>query len=122
MEAVETTRCRYCQSENLTVELTPNLPHYGKEVCLSCNRHLRWIPKPEQDRVKRPAAHTDLVRKYSRGFCEMCGKMEADLPDRQTLEANHIIEFQDGGDPGRENVSIICTRCHKLIHLLRTWC
>ena len=122
MATITTPYCAYCFSTDLSVELTPNLSHYGKEVCMACRRFLRWIPKPDQERVKRPAAHTDLVRKYSRGFCEMCGKQEADLPGRQTLEANHIVEFQEGGDHGRENVSIVCTRCHKLIHLLRTWC
>jgi hypothetical protein len=29
----------------------------------------------------------------------MCGARETELPPGQTLEAQHVVEYQDGGEP-----------------------
>lgn len=112
--------CQFCQSTEVVFSETPQLPHYGREDCADCGRFIRWVPKPEGDRVRRPSAHRGLVHKFSRGFCEMCLRKENELPDGQTLEAQHVEEFSGGGEPKRENIWIICTACHKLIHCIRT--
>jgi predicted restriction endonuclease len=103
------------------VTLTPESPHHARADCQDCGRFLQWLPKPDAERIRRPAAHRELVRKYSRGFCELCGTREADLPPGQTLEAQHVEEYHEGGEPKRENIWIVCTACHKLIHWRRTW-
>lgn len=105
------------------IELTPHLPHYGKELCSTCGAFLRWIKKPDSDagKYRRPSAHRDLVEKYGRGYCEMCLTAEADLPGRQSLEAHHVEEFAKGGPATRENVWIVCTGCARLIHAIRTY-
>lgn len=38
---------RECSHEIREVILTPELKHHGKELCKTCGRFLRWIPKPE---------------------------------------------------------------------------
>lgn len=111
--------CSTCGSTKRRIELTPDLLHYGKEVCGN-GHHLRWVPTPGKEKAHRPAAHKDLVRKYSLGYCEICLIAEDHLPPRQTLEAHHIIEHQDGGGELRENIQIVCTKCHRLIHWNRT--
>lgn len=116
-----TTPCQRCGATERHVELTPDGPHHAKEVCARCGRWLRWLPKPDQDRAKRPANHRELVRKYGRGFCQWCLTPERDLPARQTLEGHHIIPYADGGTDDRANVLILCTGCHKLAHLMRTY-
>jgi len=60
------------------------------------------------------------VHKYSDGFCELCLLKPDELPPGQTLEAHHIIEVQDGGSADRENIWIVCTKCARLIHWMRT--
>lgn len=117
----EEPSCKYCGSTDIEMILTPELPHYAKDVCRSCGRHLRWLPKPDAEKVKRPAAHRELVRKYAQGYCELCMTAEDDLPDGQVLEAQHVVDFADGGGEGRENIWIVCTKCHKLIHWVRQW-
>lgn len=109
----------FCSHEDTREILTPEMQHHGKEVCNGCGKFLRWIPKPDNEKVRRPAKHRDLVKKYSKGFCELCLKSEVELPNGQGLEAQHVIEFQDGGTEGRENIWIVCTACHKLIHWMR---
>ena len=113
--------CPRCASPNLVQTPTPDLPHHAREDCKNCGRFVRWVSKPESERVRRPSAHRDLVAKFGRGFCEMCGVREEHLPPGQVLEAQHVEEFQEGGEPTRENVWIVCTKCHKLIHWARHW-
>ena len=113
--------CRYCESSNLEQRLTPDGPHYAAERCLNCGRHLRWIPKPDSEKARRPAAHRELVRKFGRGFCELCLLAENDLPGGQTLEGHHVVPFAAGGTDEQHNVQILCTGCHRFIHWRRTY-
>jgi len=95
--------------------------HYARVDCADCRRFLRWLPKPDADRAKRPASHRDLVGRFGRGYCELCGINEADLPKPETLEGHHVDEFQNGGEPTRENVWILCSACHSLVNWRRTY-
>ncbi len=113
---IDRKTCKQCGSDNLLAEETPDTPHHAKEMCGDCGAYQRWLPKPDSEKARRPAAHRDLVRKYSEGYCELCLIAEDNLPAEQTLEGHHIIEHQDGGGEGRENIQIVCTKCHKLIH------
>ena len=116
--------CPNCGAEyKPEIEIQELGVHYAKEKCAACHRFRRWIPKPSTDttKYKRPKAHTDLVKKYSRGFCELCLVNAANLPKGQTLEAQHVIEYQDGGEPTRENIWIVCTACHRFVHWIRTY-
>ena len=113
-------RCPNCSSTELGVRRRPDTPHWGELICGYCAHHFYWLPKPESEKTKRPASHRDLVHKYSDGFCELCLLRPEQLPPGQTLEAHHIIEVQDGGSADRENIWIVCTKCARLIHWMRT--
>lgn len=114
--------CPHCGAkQDSLVELTPNGPHYGKAICGKCNRFMRWIPKPDNEKRKRESRHTDLVRKYSQGFCELCLITQENLPINETLEAHHVVEYRSAGEADRSNIWILCTRCHKLVHWSRTY-
>lgn len=113
--------CPACHCQRVTVEPTPGGPHHAKELCADCRRFLRWVPKPGAERIRRPAGHRDLVEKFSRGFCQFCRRTEGVLPPGQTLEGHHIVELQDGGSSERDNILVLCTACHKLLHWMRTW-
>src|SRR4051812_42434580 len=107
--------CRRCGSIEVLVELVDpasGMQHHASAKCATCGKFKRWLPKPDADKKKRPAAHRDLVKKYSRGHCELCLRTEDELPSREQLEAHHVDEFCEGGDPGRENIWIVCTYCH----------
>ncbi len=114
--------CRHCGARwEPTITRMESGPHWAKETCTACRRFLRWLPKPDREKTKREAKHVDLVRKHGRGFCELCLIRESHLPQPQTLEAHHVIEYANGGDADRENILIVCTACHALIHWRRTY-
>lgn len=116
--------CRFCQEPGPhIVKLRTSGVHYADCTCAKCGKHLGFPPKPDSDpsKYRRPTAHRDLVADYSRGFCEMCLRKHAELPKGQTLEAQHVVEFQDGGGNERGNIWIICTACHRMIHWIRTY-
>jgi hypothetical protein len=114
--------CKRCGAA-LEFVKTPELPHYGKMVCVNseCGRCAYWVPKPDQDKARRPAAHRDLVKAFSRGYCELCLTREDQLRGGRVLEAHHVVEFTDGGSNERDNILIVCTGCHRLVHWLRTY-
>lgn len=106
------SECRNCGGQ-LTETLTPELPHYGKRVCGECGMHNGWIPKPGSK--NRGAKHGDLVRKHSKGFCEMCLRLVSELRPGDLLEAHHVVPYKQGGASERDNLWIVCTPCHRII-------
>jgi len=119
-----TLNCLKCHRDTATkLVLTPDLPHYGKLLCAECGMFRGWAKKPDSEATKyqRPKMHQNLVAKYSRGYCELCLKLEAELDRRAVLEAHHVIEFHDAGDPSRANVWILCTPCHRLVTWMRKY-
>ena len=103
-------------------ERRTNGTHYADCRCAKCGQH--WFPpKPETDvtKYKRPKSHAELVNKFSRGFCELCGFKSEELPRSETLHAHHVEAYAEGGEPTRENTWIVCTACHSLIEHQRTY-
>ena len=84
-----------------------------------------WQPKPENEKTKRPARHLDLVKKYGRGFCELCGlPVDALLALKRHLLGHHVVECGPDGSKSsdeRENVWIVCNACHSNIHRTRDY-
>jgi hypothetical protein len=121
--------CPSCGSEELNDELVDpasGMLHWGKRVCARCGRHIKWLPKPDQLRTRRPARHRNLVDKYGRGFCELCLRWAKDLPPLEQLIGHHVNHpdaptCAESDDPGRENVWILCTYCHALVGQQRTY-
>lgn len=115
--------CPHCKIETRG-ELAPHHFHYGIFRCYKCGK-THFPPKPETDptKYKREKSHTDLVKKFSKGFCEMCLRDEATIKKRTSegLDAHHVIPYQYGGEPTRENIWILCTCCHKQIEHYRRY-
>lgn len=122
METVN-QKCRYpgCLGMEMRLRVRDSGPHYADLICNTCGKHNGFKSKPDADRSKRPKAHTDLVAKFGRGFCELCLRPKCELRKCDVLEAQHVEEYQGGGDSSRENIWIVCTACHKLIHWMRTY-
>ncbi len=97
--------------------------HYSDICCTGCGKHLGFGRKPDDDatKYKRPKSHAELVNKFSRGHCELCGFDKGNLPRGETLTAHHVARFSEGGEASRENTWIVCTACHSLIEHQRTY-
>lgn len=112
--------CPKCGSEEFTPGPGPGKDEFRKAVCLRCTA-VWWQPKDENEKTKRPAAHRSLARKFGQGFCEFCGRLEAQLPKGETLTGHHIEEYQHDGEATAENTLVLCTMCHAYSHHLRTY-
>ena len=116
--------CTACGYQGpLTSILRESGVHYAEWRCPECNKHHGFIPKPDGDssRQKREPSHRELVKKFGKGFCECCLTKEGRLRKGRTLEAHHVIEYQDGGTAERDNLWILCTACHQQVHWIRTY-
>lgn len=115
--------CKRCAVDKAGMLLPGVGPHWGKWVC-TCGC-VAWLPKPDGDpsKYKRENIHKDLVKKYSKGYCEMCLRTEEAVRTRpnETLEAHHVIPYQHGGSHERDNIWIVCTACHKYIEHVRRY-
>lgn len=94
-------------------------PHHGKYVCKECGTFAGWMPKPtnETKRKKNKYSADDLGINY----CQMCLRPKSRLGSRETLEPHHIKEIQHGGDDIPENIWVVCSYCHKVIHQRRIY-
>jgi len=120
----ECFQCPSCLSTDLSEIIEPTRGgHHGRLVCNHCNRFIKWIPKPKEEKNGDPRAEVSkkLVSQYSKGFCEICLRKHDELPSPQTLEGHHIVQVKDGGTDDRDNIQIVCTACHRWIHWQRTY-
>ena len=111
-----------CGYLNGRCEYSPaKAPHYANMRCRQCGKHHGFIPSPDANKVKRPAAHKNLVEKSGVKHCQMCLRHRDRLVHPDTLTAHHVEEFCKGGDSDMSNLWIVCTACHSLINWTRTY-
>lgn len=114
--------CRFCGTPGPHfVKVMTEGKHYARVTCAECSAFIGWLPKPDNEKARRPATHRDLVAKFGRGYCEMCLTPESKLPKGESLEGHHVDEYQNGGEASRENTWILCTACHSLVNWRRTY-
>ena len=113
--------CPHCGIPMVWVKKMATGPHYAKKQCEACGRFICWVPMPDSLKRRRPAKHRDLVKKWSNGFCEMCGLREEDLRKPEVLESHHVMPFAKGGSNEKNNIWIVCSSCHSLIEHQRCY-
>lgn len=118
--------CKSCNEENYShahLINDHNNPHYAKYECVGCGAWHSWCAKPDSARKRRSGAHSDLVARFGRGYCELCLRTPEELRRADTLVGHHVLEFakSDEPDSSRENVWILCTACHAMVHHTRTY-
>jgi hypothetical protein len=114
-------QCPRCKRRwEVEFEIKQTGPHWAKLRCKACG--CVWFPpKPDRDKAKRPSRQAKLVKRYSRGYCELCLIPADKIPSPEILTAHHVQEFHDAGDESRENIWILCSRCERLVHHQRTY-
>lgn len=114
-----TWQCWSCHSFEYIDEIMPEThPHHARRNCARCGVMWRWLPKPENEKKpsRRGNGDVQLGRKFSRGYCEMCLQSESAFG---SPDGHHVIEHQHGGTSDRDNVWVLCKRCHELVHWAR---
>ena len=112
--------CRICNCDTFQKHIIrPIGPHYGEQVCNICNNRIKFLRKPQNEnkRKKNKYSASDL----GIGYCEMCLRDRQQLMGYETLEVHHKTQISDGGEDTPENIWVICTPCHKIIHHHRTY-
>ena len=93
--------------------------HFAKAICPSCNSFVSWVSKPKNEgqRKKTGIKLKKYIPENMQGFCELC------LRDKNTLkklnlffEIHHVIPVKDEGEDCTENLRLVCSQCHSLIH------
>lgn len=87
------TRCRSCEGKARIVEAR-STRKWGED-------HHAW----KGDNARRETKHKRARRRYLLGPCEQC--------DKQGTERHH--KDNDPGNNTKENVMIVCRRCHMII-------
>lgn len=112
--------CKDCK------EKTPHIiipldtgPHYGELRCEICDKFWGFEPKPINNGKRPRNKHTPQSLEIDN--CQLCLRARCDLINTETLESHHIIEIQDSGPDTPENVWVLCTPCHRMVHYLRTY-
>jgi len=104
--------------------LTPLLAHHARWDCPVCDRFLGWEAKPENADKKRrkPQDHLRWIfEEESIDYCQLCLRQVHQLPEHGTLHVHHIIEVQNGGEPSRNNLMLLCNACHELVYVVRKY-
>lgn len=117
------TVCKVCGGRGTIVHGPHPGGHYAKIDCSKCGRWIRWLPKPDVEKHRRPAAHRDLVEKFGKGFCELCLRKKDQLPLPQTLIGHHVDPYAKSRNKElkKEDVWILCTMCHRIVEWMRTY-
>ena len=93
--------------------------HYAEKRCPICNAHLGYLPKPKnlnkRPKNKYTAASLEIEA------CQLCLRHRDMLGRRGVLEIHHVNEIQVGGEDTVENIWVLCTSCHSLVHHQRTY-
>ena len=117
----ENTKDYYCKKcGTLCEQIAYDGPkHFAKAICPSCNSFVSWVSKPknEDKRKKTGIKLKKFIPEDMQDFCELC------LRDKDTLkklniffEIHHVVPVKDQGEDTTENLRLVCSQCHSLIH------
>lgn len=111
--------CQDCCTKLKFIE-TPDITHYGKEVCAKCGQFYRWVGKPKNKDKRKDKNSNWRERWKDRGFiCGMCGATEEDYPKSSQWELDHVIPLLEGGEDKFENTMMLCKYCHSIKNSLQ---
>lgn len=113
--------CPRCSADldfNMEFQETPELQHYGKELCGQCGVWLRWVSKPENVGVRTKTSRFK-IKHFAQELCEICRRPRAMLGNNETLEIHHKDVNPD--NDVMENLLLLCTCCHRQVHHNHTY-
>lgn len=119
--------CRKCNKEVEPKFIKrPDIVHSGGELkCPICDLHFKWQKKDKN--INKRTVSIYLVSDFNINYCQLCLRTKDRLGLNETLTRHHIIEinpkYEDElkGEDTPDNIWIVCTHCHQLIHHTRTY-
>ncbi len=92
-----------------------------KAVCARCGAYIKFLPQHVDAKGKRENKHTDLAKKYTRGFCDLCGLLEKHIPVKESFHGHHVDQYVAKGSNEHWNIWVLCTWCHQIVHQIRDY-
>lgn len=111
--------CKYCGEVETWIRPRPETPHNAELVCKECNRFIKWIPKPKNEKAREKRPPYPKPSDIAIGYCQICLLPKENLLTNETLETHHINGNPADRSPG--NFLVVCTSCHGLINHQRTY-
>lgn len=119
------TTCTQCKRKFIVpdyVKLSSG-PHSEKAICPHCGKYLFFVAKPKNE-------HKKVIRGCGKALkpsdlditnCQLCMRTTDMLGTRGILVCHHVIEMQNGGLDEKENIWVLCSYCHSMVHHARTY-
>lgn len=122
---VAKSMCKQCQVEIIPVlSKEPHALHGYKRLCPVCGAFCGWNGKEKALKTtdgKRTKSSNWTVKGLNIDYCQMCLRPKKFLANGDTLEIHHIKPVKDGGKDDPDNINVLCTSCHKIVHHRRTY-
>ena len=112
--------CRRCSLDDELFEVPrPDTPHNAEIRCRRCDAFVSWKPKDKNigKRPKNKITPEDMGIDY----CQLCLRKKNRLGTNETLDTHHVIEISICGKDEKENIWVVCTHCHALVHHTRRY-
>lgn len=116
-------KCHHCEHQGKPMRGRFNELHGYAFVCEQCERFLAWggknkaiMAEDKRQRSSQWTAHRLRIRS-----CQMCLREQDELGTREQLEVHHVQPVSQGGADQPDNLWVVCTACHRLIHWQQTY-
>lgn len=117
----------FCYGCKLNVGVTEETTYRNHSWCgnQSCkdkiDERARKINSSKKNRSKRSGSYRKGVSRRKKQMmrdrygnnCFMCKSLES---NENILECHHIVPVSEGGSDNFENLSLLCRKCHSLVH------
>ena len=112
-----------CPKCNKIVQVEETLceegPHFSQIRCPDCNYFFGFRAKPKNDdKLEHRPNGAPTPKDLAIDYCELCLR-EKNETHRHILETHHKDGNPSNND--RLNLEVLCLRCHKLVHWVRTY-
>lgn len=98
---------------------------HGYELrCSYCDTFVGWGGKKQavkNENGDRQRSSQWTAKRLNKDYCEMCQRPKHLLGHGERLEVHHVVEVEQGGEDVPENIWVLCTPCHRLVHHQRTY-
>lgn len=98
--------------------------HGYKLHCPKCGLFVGWSGKRQaiKDEVGgRQRSSQWTAKRLNQDFCQMCMRNKDFLGKGERLEVHHVLPVNENGEDTPDNIWIVCTACHRLIHHQRIY-
>jgi 5-methylcytosine-specific restriction endonuclease McrA len=98
--------------------------HGYKLHCPHCGMYVGWGGKTQaikNGNGERVRSSQWTAKRLNADHCEMCQRRKDFLGKGERLEIHHVLEISQGGEDVPENIWILCTACHRIVHHQRTY-